>query len=58
MKNVKLDLSSIPLWAREISDSAWDEVVKQTVTKGAAPNFDETGTSSSSRIEPHSSNPT
>ena len=35
MKNVKLDVASIPLWAKEISESAWNEVVQRTV-KGTA----------------------
>nr|XP_009859704.1 male-enhanced antigen 1 [Ciona intestinalis] len=32
MKNIKLDESKIPKWAVEISDSKWNEVVKQTIT--------------------------
>ncbi|XP_009859704.2 uncharacterized protein LOC104266040 [Ciona intestinalis] len=34
MKNIKLDESKIPKWAVEISDSKWNEVVKQTITTG------------------------
>ncbi|XP_076817518.1 uncharacterized protein LOC143463045 [Clavelina lepadiformis] len=34
MKHVKLSVSSIPPWAKEISNSAWNEVVRKTITGG------------------------
>ena len=55
MKNVKLELSAIPPWAKEISDSAWDEVVKQTV--GKVQPADNAGPSSSSGDSVNLSNP-
>ena len=57
MKNVKLDLSSIPPWAKEISDSAWNEVVQQTVGKGTAAVGSSGSQPSCSQTVSHASNP-
>lgn len=57
MKNVKLDLTSIPPWAKEISDSAWKEVVHQAVGKETAAANNNTNIPTCSQTESHSSEP-
>ena len=55
MENIKLDKKSIPLWAKEISESAWNEVVQQTISGKVPLAKDSKDDASGSKITPTTS---
>ena len=36
MKNISIDVSCIPPWAKDISEAAWKDVVTRAITKGGS----------------------
>nr|CAB3263716.1 male-enhanced antigen 1-like [Phallusia mammillata] len=48
MKNIHLDEANIPAWAKDISDTAWDDFVKQTICKDSIDSNENTQQANSS----------